>query len=74
MVEIREQLVAALQAHDVCVVSGETGSGKTTQVRVGSFSAQWAEWCSCRVCVSMRIVSGETGSGKTPRCVWGQGC
>lgn len=33
MVEIREQLVAALQAHDVCVVSGETGSGKTTQVR-----------------------------------------
>ncbi|PRW58696.1 helicase domain-containing [Chlorella sorokiniana] len=32
VVEIREQLVAALQAHDVCVVSGETGSGKTTQV------------------------------------------
>lgn len=35
VVEIREQLAAALQAHDVCVVSGETGSGKTTQVPTG---------------------------------------
>lgn len=34
VVEIREQLAAALQQQDVCVVSGETGSGKTTQVRV----------------------------------------
>ena len=35
MVEIREQLDAALSQHDVAVVSGETGSGKTTQVRSG---------------------------------------
>jgi ATP-dependent RNA helicase DHX29 len=30
--EIRQQLIAALAQHDVAVVSGETGSGKTTQV------------------------------------------
>lgn len=32
MVEIRWQLLEALAGHDVVVVSGETGSGKTTQV------------------------------------------
>ncbi|KAI3433652.1 hypothetical protein D9Q98_003461 [Chlorella vulgaris] len=30
--EVRQQLIEALSCHDVVVVSGETGSGKTTQV------------------------------------------
>jgi ABC-type phosphonate transport system ATPase subunit len=32
MAAMREQLAAALATSDVVVVSGETGSGKTTQV------------------------------------------
>ncbi len=31
---IRESVAAALQQHDVIVVSGDTGCGKTTQVGV----------------------------------------
>ena len=40
--EIREGLLAALERNDVCVVSGETGSGKTTQAR--------ATWLGCETC------------------------
>jgi HrpA-like RNA helicase len=48
---IQEQLVAALQRHDVVVVSGDTGCGKTTQVcssggavgRAGGWVGQW-QW------------------------------
>ena len=47
VVEIREQLAVALQQHDVCVVSGETGSGKTTQVSVWLQGAAHPTFSSC---------------------------
>ena len=34
VVQIRQGLVEALSQHDVAVVGGDTGCGKTTQVRV----------------------------------------
>ena len=46
MTETRAALVAALAEHDVAVVSGETGSGKTTQARRPVFVA-----CGQLVCV-----------------------
>jgi hypothetical protein len=42
--EVRQQLIEALSCHDVVVVSGETGSGKTTQVTPASLPA-----CLCSV-------------------------
>lgn len=36
IVNIRQALLSALEAHDVVVVSGATGCGKTTQVRKGA--------------------------------------
>ena len=41
VVAIREGLLAALAQHDVVVVSGETGSGKTTQVRSHACIRVW---------------------------------
>lgn len=38
MSQIREALLVALEQSDVVVVSGDTGSGKTTQVLAGSRS------------------------------------
>jgi HrpA-like RNA helicase len=35
--ELRGPLARALGAHDVVVVSGETGSGKTTQASMGTW-------------------------------------
>jgi HrpA-like RNA helicase len=36
MSKVKDHIVAALAASDVVVVSGETGSGKTTQVMRGA--------------------------------------
>ena len=37
--EMKEELLAAVKRHQVVVVSGETGCGKTTQVRILFFQA-----------------------------------
>lgn len=62
--EIREALVAALQQHDVAVVSGETGSGKTTQAsqagepgRRGNCHARVSSWMPSHPAVPLRLAS-----------------
>jgi energy-coupling factor transporter ATP-binding protein EcfA2 len=76
----QEALVAEVKANPILVVVGETGSGKTTQVRGaedggagvrrGGQGAVCVCVCVC-VCVlgkgggDVRVVVGETGSGKT---------
>ena len=48
MVQVKDDLVAALADSNVVVVSGETGSGKTTQVMgadgTGTRRGTWG-WC-----------------------------
>lgn len=46
MFKYREELLEAIAAHQIIVIVGETGSGKTTQVSI-------AGACPCRVPVSM---------------------
>ncbi len=42
---IRQDLLAQLAEHDVVVVSGDTGCGKTTQVWICALPAQHAVMC-----------------------------
>jgi HrpA-like RNA helicase len=59
----REQIVAALDSHQVVLVAGETGCGKTTQVPQYILEDAWYRGKGCRVvCTQPRRISAVSGA------------
>jgi tRNA A37 threonylcarbamoyladenosine biosynthesis protein TsaE len=44
MFPYRDQLLAAVEAHQIVIIVGETGSGKTTQARGPAPRPAWCIW------------------------------
>ena len=62
VLSIKQDLLTELQQHDVVVVSGDTGCGKTTQVGTTSHLSARQELLQQH---DVGIVSCDTGCGKT---------
>jgi HrpA-like RNA helicase len=71
---MREEIINLINGSQVLIVSGETGSGKTTQVKFYSTAMSWDQYCDILSCfqVPQFILEHCHSTGKSCRIICAQ--